>query len=142
MGVEIKESPVSGEEFEEMKRFVCDYLSASVEAEEEGGRMRWYPWHSAEYRFNHILNVAELAAEIAEKEGANVDVTRVAALFTISPSSRPTRTSTPRRARGSHANTSSRARSSPSRSSRRSVTPSPNTPTRATSRTSPLRRSA
>jgi len=81
MGVEIKESPVSGEEFEEMKRFVCDYLSASVEAEEEGGRMRWYPWHSAEYRFNHILNVAELAAEIAEKEGANVDVTRVAALF-------------------------------------------------------------
>ena len=81
MGVEIKESPVSGREFEEMKRFVYDYLSASVEAEEEGGRMRWYPWHSAEYRYNHILNVAELAAEIAEKEGANVDVTRVAALF-------------------------------------------------------------
>jgi len=43
--------------------------------------MRWYPWHSAEYRFNHILNVVDLAAEIAEKEGANVDVTRVAALF-------------------------------------------------------------
>ena len=81
MGVEIKESPVSGEEFEEMKRFVYDYLSASVEGEEEGGRMRWYPWHSAEYRYNHILNVAELAAEIAENEGANVDVTRVAALF-------------------------------------------------------------
>ena len=81
MGVEIKESPVSGREFEEMKQFVYDYLSASVEAEEEGGRMRWYPWHSAEYRYNHILNVAELAAEIAEKEGANVDVTRVAALF-------------------------------------------------------------
>jgi uncharacterized protein len=81
MGVEITESPVTGEEFEAMKRFVYDYLAASIEGEEEGGRMRWYPWHSAEYRYNHILNVAELAAEIAEKEGANVDVTRVAALF-------------------------------------------------------------
>ena len=81
MGVEIRESPVSEDEFEEMKRFVFDYLYASVESEEEGGRMRWYPWHSAEYRYNHILNVAELATEIAEKEGANVDVTRVAALF-------------------------------------------------------------
>ena len=81
MGVEIRESPVAEDEYEQMKRFVYDYLAASVESEEEGGRMRWYPWHSAEYRFNHILNVAELAAEIAEKEGANVDVTRVAALF-------------------------------------------------------------
>ena len=81
MGVEIKESPVSSEEFEDMKRFVYDYLTASIESEEEGGRMRWYPWHSAEYRYNHILNVADLAAEIAAKEGANVDVTRVAALF-------------------------------------------------------------
>jgi uncharacterized protein len=81
MGVEITESPVSEEEFEEMKGFVYDYLSASIESEGDGGRMRWYPWHSAEYRYNHILNVAELAAEIAEKEGANVDVTRVAALF-------------------------------------------------------------
>jgi uncharacterized protein len=81
MGVEIRESPVSEDEFEEMKQFVHDYLAASVESETEGGRMRWYPWHSAEYRYNHILNVAEIAAEIAEKEGANVDVTRVAALF-------------------------------------------------------------
>ena len=81
MGVEIREAPVSEDEFEEMKRFVYDYLTASVESEEEGGRMRWYPWHSAEYRYNHILNVAELATEIAEKEGANVDVARVAALF-------------------------------------------------------------
>ena len=81
MGVEIAESPVSGEEYDEMKRFVYDYLAASIEGEEEGGRMRWYPWHSAEYRYNHILNVAELAAEIAENEGANVDVTRVSALF-------------------------------------------------------------
>ena len=81
MGVEIRESPVSPREFDAMKGFVRDYLTASVEAEEEGGRMRWYPWHSAEYRFNHILNVTDLAAEIAEAEGANVDVTRVAALF-------------------------------------------------------------
>jgi uncharacterized protein len=81
MGVEITESPVSEAEFEEMKAFVRDYLSASIESEDEGGRMRWYPWHSAEYRYNHILNVTELAAEIAEKEGANADVTRVAAMF-------------------------------------------------------------
>ena len=81
MGVEIRESPVSPQEFDAMKGFVRDYLTASVEAEEEGGRMRWYPWHSAEYRYNHILNVTEIAAEIADAEGANVDVTRVAALF-------------------------------------------------------------
>ncbi|WP_255194192.1 HD domain-containing protein [Natronobeatus ordinarius] len=81
MGVEIKENRVSDAEFEEMKGFVFDYLAASVENEEEGGRMRWYPWHSAEYRHNHILNVVELATEIAENEGADVDVTRVAALF-------------------------------------------------------------
>ena len=81
MGVEIRESPVSDEEFEAMKQFVHDYLEASVENEEQGGRMRWYPWHSAEYRFNHILNVTDLATQIARKEGANVDVTRIAALF-------------------------------------------------------------
>ncbi|MDS0477843.1 HD domain-containing protein [Natrinema sp. 1APR25-10V2] len=81
MGVEIKETRVSDAEFEAMKGFVFEYLSASVEKEEEGGRMRWYPWHSAEYRHNHILNVVDLATEIAEKEGADVDVTRVAALF-------------------------------------------------------------
>ena len=81
MGVEIRESPVSDEEFEEMKAFVHDYLEASVESEDDGGRMRWYPWHSAAYRFNHILNVVDLAAEIAREESANVDVTRVAALF-------------------------------------------------------------
>jgi uncharacterized protein len=81
MGVEIRENPVSEEEFERMQQFVHDYLAASVENEQEGGRMRWYPWHSAEYRFNHIRNVTELAAEIARHEGANVDVTRVAALF-------------------------------------------------------------
>ncbi|MFC6975550.1 HD domain-containing protein [Halomicroarcula sp. GCM10025709] len=81
MGVEIRESPVSDEEFEAMQVFVHDYLTASVENEDEGGRMRWYPWHSAEYRFNHILNVVDLATKIARQEGANVDVTRVAALF-------------------------------------------------------------
>jgi uncharacterized protein len=81
VGVEIKESAVSDGEFEEMKQFVSDYLVASVENEEEGGRMRWYPWHSAEYRFNHTLNVVGLATDIASREGADVDVVRVAALF-------------------------------------------------------------
>jgi uncharacterized protein len=81
VGVEIKESAVSDAEFEDMKRFVSDYLSASVENEDDGGRMRWYPWHSAEYRFNHILNVVSLSTDIAEREGADVDVVRVAALF-------------------------------------------------------------
>ena len=81
MGVEIKEGRVSDEEFANMKQFVYDYLAASVENEEEGGRMRWYPWHSAEYRYNHILNVVALAAKIAKREGADVDVTKVAALF-------------------------------------------------------------
>ena len=81
MGVEIRESPVSDADFEEMRSFVHDYLAASVETEDEGGRMRWYPWHSAEYRFNHIMNVVELSADIAREEGANADATRVAALF-------------------------------------------------------------
>ena len=81
MGVEIKESPVTESAFEEIEDFVYEYLVASVENEDGGGRMRWYPWHSAEYRFNHILNVVDLAGTIAEAEGANVDVARVAALF-------------------------------------------------------------
>ncbi|MFB6229134.1 MAG: HD domain-containing protein [Halobacteriales archaeon] len=81
MGVEIRESPVSESEFEEMAAFVREYLEASVGNEDDGGRMRWYPWHSATYRFNHILNVVDLAEEIARKEGADVDVVRVAALF-------------------------------------------------------------
>lgn len=81
MGVEIKEDRVSPEEFDAMKEFVYEYLSASVERKSEGGRMRWYPWHSAEYRFNHILNVTELSEQIAVGEGADVDITKVAALF-------------------------------------------------------------
>ena len=68
MGVEIKETEVSDEDFEEMKGFVRDYLAASVESEEDGGRMRWYPWHSAEYRFNHILNVVDIAKLEAEQD--------------------------------------------------------------------------
>jgi uncharacterized protein len=81
VGVEIRESPVSDEAFDRMKAFVHDYLEASVKSEDTGGRMRWYPWHSADYRFNHILNVVDLATTIAEREGANVDVVRVAGLF-------------------------------------------------------------
>jgi len=81
VGVEITESPVTDAEFEAMSAFVYDYLEASVENEGDGGRMRWYPWHSAEYRFNHIMNVVELATTIAAKEGGNEDVVRVAALF-------------------------------------------------------------
>ncbi len=81
MGVEIREPPVSDEEFAAMEQFVRDYLQASVATEDDGGRMRWYPWHSAEYRFNHIRNVVDLAAEIARGEEADVDVARVAALF-------------------------------------------------------------
>lgn len=81
MGVEIRESPVSDSEFQSMQAFVFEYLAASVENESEGGRMRWYPWHSAEYRHNHILNVVDIATQIADNEGANVDVVRVAALF-------------------------------------------------------------
>ena len=81
MGVEIREPVVSEEDYEGMETFVREYLSASVANEDDGGRMRWYPWHSADYRFNHIRNVVELAADIAEREGADVDVVRVAALF-------------------------------------------------------------
>jgi uncharacterized protein len=81
VGVEIRESPVSESEFAEMAAFVREYLEASVEKEDDGGRMRWYPWHSASYRFNHILNVVDLAEEIGETEGADIDVVRVAALF-------------------------------------------------------------
>ena len=81
MGVEIKGSRVTAEAFTDMEHFVREYLVASVESEDDGGRMRWYPWHSAEYRFNHILNVVDIAETIAAKEGADTDVVRVAALF-------------------------------------------------------------
>jgi uncharacterized protein len=81
VGVKIKESAISDTEFERMQQFVYDYLAASVEGDEDGGRMRWYPWHSAEYRFNHIQNVIEIATTIADREGAAIDVVRVSALF-------------------------------------------------------------
>jgi uncharacterized protein len=81
MGVEIKETPVSDEEFEEMCEFVYEYLAASVANESEGGRMRWYPWHSADYRYAHTMNVVTLSGKLARAEGADPDVTRVAALF-------------------------------------------------------------
>jgi len=81
VGVEIRDAPVSAEEFAAMEEFVHDYLAASVESEDDGGRMRWYPWHSADYRFNHIRNVVEIATHIAEAEGANVHVVRVATVF-------------------------------------------------------------
>lgn len=81
MGVEIKEGEVSETDFADMEEFVRDYLAASVENETDGGRMRWYPWHSAEYRFNHIRNVVALSDTIARQEGADRSVVRVAALF-------------------------------------------------------------
>jgi len=81
VGVEIQEPVVSEDDFEGMEEFVHEYLSASVANEDDGGRMRWYPWHSADYRFNHSLNVVSIATEIAEREGADVHVVRVAALF-------------------------------------------------------------
>ncbi|ATW86950.1 uncharacterized protein halTADL_0128 [Halohasta litchfieldiae] len=81
MGVEIKESGVTDQEVADMEQFVYDYLSASVQTEDDGGRMRWYPWHSADYRFNHIKNVVDLARKIGKKEGADLDVITVAALF-------------------------------------------------------------
>jgi len=81
MGIEIKESGVTDQEFAEMEQFVYDYLTASVQTEDDGGRMRWYPWHSAEYRFNHIRNVVDLARRIADDEGADTDVVTVASLF-------------------------------------------------------------
>jgi uncharacterized protein len=81
MGVEIKESGVTDQEFAEMEQFVYDYLSASVQTEDDGGRMRWYPWHSADYRYNHIRNVVDLAGKIADREGADGDVVAVASLF-------------------------------------------------------------
>ncbi len=81
MGVEIRDPAVSDDDFAGMQEFVREYLAASVANEDDGGRMRWYPWHSADYRFNHSLNVVDLATEIANREGADADVVRVGALF-------------------------------------------------------------
>lgn len=81
MGVEIRDPGITDTDAEAMEDFVYEYLHASVKNEDEGGRMRWYPWHSADYRFNHSLNVMDLGEHIAAAEDANVDTVRVAALF-------------------------------------------------------------
>jgi uncharacterized domain HDIG len=81
VGVEIGHPPLTAETTTEIEHFVYQYLSASIQGEDDGGRMRWYPWHSAEYRFAHIQNVVELATAIAEAEGADTAVVHVAALF-------------------------------------------------------------
>lgn len=81
MGVEVDDPGIADRDLQDMQRFVYDYLDASVQNEDEGGRMRWYPWHSAEYRYNHTINVMSLAEEIALAEGADVDIVQVAALF-------------------------------------------------------------
>jgi uncharacterized protein len=81
VGVELEHPPLDDRTVAEMERFVREYLRASVAAEDDGSRMRWYPWHSSRYRFNHTLNVASLGSELAAETGANVDVVRVAALF-------------------------------------------------------------
>ena len=81
MGVNLRDPGITDADLDEMKTFVFEYLQASVNNEDEGGRMRWYPWHSADYRFNHTLNVMAMAEQIAIAEGADVDVVRVAALF-------------------------------------------------------------
>ena len=81
MGVEIGHPSLTPETTTEIERFVHQYLSASIRGEDDGGRMRWYPWHSAAYRFAHIQNVVKLATEIAAAEGADVAVVHIAALF-------------------------------------------------------------
>jgi uncharacterized protein len=70
---------VAPEEFEAMTEFVQSHLQDTVKG--DGDRMRWYPWHSAGYRFDHITSVVNLAERIARGEGADVDVVRVGALF-------------------------------------------------------------
>ncbi len=76
---QVSEEKVGHNEFEEMQEFVKSHLEDTVKA--DGNRMRWYPWHSADYRFNHIMSVVNLSNRIARNEGADVDVVRVAALF-------------------------------------------------------------
>ncbi|MDY6780041.1 MAG: HD domain-containing protein [Halobacteria archaeon] len=70
---------VTNEEFEEMCSFVRSHLEETMK--DNGDRMRWYPWHSAEYRYDHTKSVVNLAEKIAREEEADVDVVRVGALF-------------------------------------------------------------
>ncbi len=70
---------VTYEDFREMAEFVEEHLEDTVR--KDGDRMRWYPWHSGDYRFDHTIGVVDLAEEIARGEDADVDIVRVAALF-------------------------------------------------------------
>ena len=62
-----------------MAEYVREHLHDTVRR--NGDRMRWYPWHSAEYRYRHMIGVVDLAERIARHEGADVNVVRVAAVF-------------------------------------------------------------
>lgn len=62
-----------------MAEFVREHLHDTVR--KNGDRMRWYPWHSAKYRYRHMIAVVDLAERIARKEDADVNVVRVAGIF-------------------------------------------------------------
>jgi len=62
-----------------MAEFVREHLHDTVR--QNGDRMRWYPWHSAEYRYRHLIGVVDLAERIARHEDADVNIVRVAAVF-------------------------------------------------------------
>ena len=81
MSVKSEQIEVSSHDFEQMKEFVYKQLISSTEHDADGNRMRWYPWHSADYRFIHTLNVVSISTKIAQKEGANIDRVRISALF-------------------------------------------------------------
>jgi len=66
-------------DFKRMAEYVREHLHETVAR--DGDRMRWYPWHSAEYRYRHLIGVVDLAERIARQEGADVDVVRVAGIF-------------------------------------------------------------
>ncbi|MDY6776164.1 MAG: HD domain-containing protein [Halobacteria archaeon] len=70
---------VDRDEFREMEEFVRSHLQDTVDT--DGDRMRWYPWHSPRYRFDHIMGAFGLAEKIGREEGAKVDVVKVATLF-------------------------------------------------------------
>ncbi|MDY6764606.1 MAG: HD domain-containing protein [Halobacteria archaeon] len=74
-----KKDSVTHQEFKEMMEFVKFYLKDTLDS--DGDRMRWYPWHSPQYRYEHILGTMRLGEKIARQENANVDVVKVAALF-------------------------------------------------------------
>ena len=81
MSIKSEQIEISSSDFGKMKDYVYEQLVASTVDDVGGNRMRWYPWHSAEYRFTHILNVISLSTKIAQNEGANIDQVRVSALF-------------------------------------------------------------